>query len=418
MRQVITVSLNGRAYQLEDDAYAVLSAYLGEAATALAGNPDRDEIVADLEQAIADKCDRCLSPHKSVVGRAELARIIEEMGPVDGAGGAPGPAPAGAAAAAGASPPPRAAAAPRRLYQISEGALISGVCNGLAAYLGVDVTLVRVAFVAMAFLTGGAAVLAYLVLMFVVPYASTSEEHAAARGLPFNARALVERAKRQAAEFAGSGGWQGSKAQWKDEWRRARAEWKSEWRRTRAEWRARRWSRPPPAGPAAPAPAVPYAAHVVTGVLLAIVGLVFAAFTIACLLALISLLTTGALFGWWLPHDVPLWVGILALIVIYNLVAWPLKAARRAAYYSGGGFHGPWVAAWDGLAGLAILCIVAWYAYHHVPEVRDLFDHLTHAFDRVVQLIEPAQLDAAPGAQCLSGRTPLQVPGAVGSLLL
>ncbi len=393
MRQVITVSLNGRAYQLEDDAHAALAAYLAEAARALAANPDKDEIIADLEQAIADKCDRCLGVHKTVVARTEIAAIIEEMGPVDGdgaealpgtapgmaAGAAPGAAGA-SAAAAGAAAGSGAGVAPKRLYQISEGALVSGVCNGIAAYLDLDVTIVRLVFVLLVFLTGGAALVAYLVLMFVVPYASTSEEHAAARGLPFNARALVERAKQKAAEFASSAEWRGSKAEWKSEWRRARAEWRSEWRRARAEWRARRWSRPP-MPPPPPGP-VPYAAHVATGCLLAVLGIVLALFTAGWVLALISLVTTGAIFGWWLPHGMPFWVAIIVLIVIYNLVAMPLKAVRRAAYYPGG-YHAPWIAAWDGVAGLALLAALAWYGYHHVPELRELFDHLTQAIDRV-----------------------------------
>jgi phage shock protein PspC (stress-responsive transcriptional regulator) len=378
MRQVITVSLNGRAYQLEDDAHAALAAYLADAARALSGNPDEDEIIADLEQAIADKCDRYLGPHKNVVVRVELLKIIEEMGPVDDAG---------AAAGAAAPTPQRAPPAPKRLYQISDGAIVSGVCNGIAAYLGVDVTIVRLAFIVLALLTGGAAVLAYLVLMFVIPYASTSEEHAAARGLPFNARALVERAKQKAAEFASGTDWRGSGRRWsrawRGEWRRARAEWRSEWRRARAEWRAQRGSGPPSPPPPPPAPApVPYAAHVVTGCLLAILGVVLALFTIGWVLALVSLVTTGAIFGWGLPDAAPVWVGIIVLIVLYNLVAWPIKAARRAAYYPGGGYHGPWVAAWDGVVGIAILIALAWYGYHHVPELRDLIDHLTHAFDR------------------------------------
>ena len=52
MRRVIVVSLNGKAFQLEDDAHAALSAYLEAAERALAGNPDRSEIIADLEQAL------------------------------------------------------------------------------------------------------------------------------------------------------------------------------------------------------------------------------------------------------------------------------------------------------------------------------------------------------------------------------
>ncbi len=391
MRQVITVSLNGRAYQLEDDAHAVLSSYLADSARALGANPDAAEILADIEQAIADKCDRGLGPHKTVVGRAEIVAIVAEMGPVDGAepaaaaapspGTGPGPGPA-APSTDGAGP------APKRLYQISEGAVLSGVCNGLAAYFNLDVTVVRLLFVLLVFLTGGMALLAYLVLMFVVPYASTSEEHAAARGLPFNARALVERAKRKAAEFTHSTDWPGSKAQWKREWRRARAEMRYEWRRARAEWRAHRYAAPPPPPPGAPQP--PYAAHVLTGLLMALLGLVLAAITIAWIVALASLVTTGAIFGWWLPHDVPFWAALLILVVAYNLVVWPIKAVRRAAYGSYGGYrayHGPWVAAWDGVATLAVVVLLGWYAYQHVPAVHDFLDHLRGVFEHAVSAL-------------------------------
>jgi hypothetical protein len=120
----------------------------------------------------------------------------------------------------------------------------------------------------------------------------------------------------------------------------------------------------------------------VTGCLLAVLGVVLALFTIGWLLALVSLVTTGAIFGWWLPDELPFWAGLIVLIVLYNLVAWPIKAARRAAYGPGGGYHGPWIAAWDGVAGIAILFALAWYGYHHVPQVHELLDHLIHAFDR------------------------------------
>src|SRR5579872_2226295 len=142
MRPVISVSLNGRAYQLEDDAHAALANYLDAAARALAGNPDQAEILADLEQAIADKCERCLGPHKTVVVRSEIEQVIREMGPVDSgaaSGAQPDGAPAGgearssgaAGASAGAAGQPGGAAS-KRLYQISDGALISGVCKGIA----------------------------------------------------------------------------------------------------------------------------------------------------------------------------------------------------------------------------------------------------------------------------------------------
>ena len=59
--------------------------------------------------------------------------------------------------------------------------MISGVCNGLGAYFNIDPTFVRIAFL-LAALFHGAGVLAYVVLMVLVPYAKTSEELAAAQG--------------------------------------------------------------------------------------------------------------------------------------------------------------------------------------------------------------------------------------------
>jgi phage shock protein C len=56
----------------------------------------------------------------------------------------------------------------KRLYRIRDGRLIAGVCVGLAAYFGIDRTLVRLAFV---FLTvfGGLGVLLYLGAWLVIP---------------------------------------------------------------------------------------------------------------------------------------------------------------------------------------------------------------------------------------------------------
>jgi phage shock protein PspC (stress-responsive transcriptional regulator) len=385
MQKVVTVSLNGNAYQLEEDGYAQLAAYLDASARALATNPDRAEIISDLEQAIGEKCARYLNAHKTVISSAELQQVIAEMGPVD-----PGVGESGASAqarpssdhdAVGGSPntgPGATSSAPRRLYQISEGALVSGVCNGIAAYLGVDVTLVRITFIAVTLLTGGAALLGYLVLMFIVPYANTSEEHAAARGLPFNARMLVERAKQKYAEFThrtGNGA-AGSRPTWREEWRRGRALWHAERRRARAQWRAyRRGGRgpvaPPPAGPE-PAP-VAYGTYVLTGTLVAVFGFLYALLTIGWLLAVLSLLATGALFGWALPQQLPFWVALIVLIVLYRFVAWPLKAMRNACF-SVHGFYGAWIAAWDGIVSLAIVATLIWFAYHHGPELHEFLN--------------------------------------------
>ena len=95
MQKVISINLNGNAYQLDEAGYDALHEYLARAERALASNPDRAEIMADLEQAIADKCQKFLGPHKSIVTTAEVEQIVKEMGPIDPAPGDEDPGRAG-----------------------------------------------------------------------------------------------------------------------------------------------------------------------------------------------------------------------------------------------------------------------------------------------------------------------------------
>ena len=59
--------------------------------------------------------------------------------------------------------------APRRLYRLAYDKKWAGVCAGLARYLDVDVTLVRIAVVAAFFCSGGLVFLAYIVACFIMP---------------------------------------------------------------------------------------------------------------------------------------------------------------------------------------------------------------------------------------------------------
>ena len=176
MQKVISINLNGNAYQLDEGGYDALREYLAGAGRALDDNPDRAEIMADLEQAIADKCQKFLGPHKSVVASAEIAQIVTEMGPIEAAGDEAG---AGGGETVAGATKTRTDAGPKRLFRNPDGAMFGGVCNGLAAYFGIDVTIVRVVAVLVGIVTKGVGIFFYVVMMFVIPEAHTAEERAA-----------------------------------------------------------------------------------------------------------------------------------------------------------------------------------------------------------------------------------------------
>ena len=58
--------------------------------------------------------------------------------------------------------------ATKHLYRIRDGRVVAGVCAGLAAYFGVDPTLVRLAFAVLT-VFGGVGVLLYLGAWVIIP---------------------------------------------------------------------------------------------------------------------------------------------------------------------------------------------------------------------------------------------------------
>ena len=358
MQKVITINLNGNAYQIDEGGYEALVAYLDGAARQLATNPDRAEIVADLEQAIADKCRGFLGAHKTVVAASEVEQIIREMGPVDGAsGGSDAGAPAGGGTtepAAGAGP----SRSPRRLYRIREGAMWEGVCTGLAAYLGVDVVFIRIAFLVLIVWTSGLGLLGYWALAYIIPEASTADERAAAHGqAPFNAQELIDSAKQNYAGFAGR-----RDARWR--LREARRAWRRGW---------------PPGVSAAGA----YPTSMLGSMRAAILTVVFVTLAWFWAWTVFRLVTRGQVFGETWPDTLPPWIGLVVVVALFQLIAWPMRFARRRAFYAPGAAHyyyGP-LAALSGMMSVAVWIFAAWLAYHYIPEAREIIRSLPDVWD-------------------------------------
>ncbi len=65
----------------------------------------------------------------------------------------------------------------KRLYRSREESMVAGVCGGIAEYLQVDVTLVRLVFVALT-LMGGPGIVIYGAMWLIVPLAPKAERKA------------------------------------------------------------------------------------------------------------------------------------------------------------------------------------------------------------------------------------------------
>jgi len=365
MNKVIAIHLHGTAFHLEEGGYETLRAYLDNANRQLEENPDKAEILADIEQAIADKFAARLNTSRNVVLSTEVQAVIAEIGPVTNSSDATTDDKANAKSDARPQPSTTAAhpGSKKRLYRIKDGAMLAGVCNGLATYIGIDVTLLRLAVAVLIFFSFGTVAIAYIVGILIIPKAETPEQIAATTGPSPTAQEFIRKAK--------EGYYEGFKTMHDREAHRA---WKRKFKNEMRDWNRKlkeefRWGFPCPPLPPVPSRIAippPDGFHVVMPILATLRALLI----LLCWFAILSLVTTGAILGVTLPGQLPVWAGVILLILAYKVAVAPIKALRRTYYYRFNGWPAYWHPFADLLHGLLTVLILAlgvWLADCFIP---------------------------------------------------
>ena len=162
MEKTISIRLRGHdgQFRLEEVAYERLSRYLDRAAARLEDDPDRAEVLGDLERSVGDKLAALLGSDDRLITATDIEGVLDAIGAVD----------TGREPVAGEAP---ARDRPRRLKRVREGQQIAGVCTGLAAYSEIDVDWIRTLFVLGTLVTAGVLGLVYIAMAFILPVAAT-----------------------------------------------------------------------------------------------------------------------------------------------------------------------------------------------------------------------------------------------------
>jgi phage shock protein C len=199
MNKIVQVNLGGYPFTLDENAYQRLHGYLESLRRHFSASGSCDEIVADIEQRLAELLFR--EGEMRIVTLAMVETALGVMGQpaeiADGASDAEAPS---------SPPPPNTASAssgsPKRLFRDPDDSVVSGVCSGLSAYFGIgDPIWFRVGFVVAAFISLGFALLIYLVLMYAVPAAKTGAQKLAMRGEPINVDNIARTFEQDAQRF-------------------------------------------------------------------------------------------------------------------------------------------------------------------------------------------------------------------------
>lgn len=181
MNKISNINLGGFPFTIDEDAYEALDKYLKTIHRHFRKSEGYEEITTDIETRMAELFQEKLEG-RPIVTSPDVKNVIAIMGTPEDFG----------AADSFMEEAPKTSSGKfkiktgKRLFRDPEREAIAGVCSGIAAYFGIqDPLWVRLAFVLFA-LTGGFAVVVYLVLWAVVPKAETSSDRLAMRGEPAN----------------------------------------------------------------------------------------------------------------------------------------------------------------------------------------------------------------------------------------
>ncbi|MCA9357087.1 PspC domain-containing protein [Candidatus Nomurabacteria bacterium] len=191
MKTVINITIGGLVFAIEQDAYDSLEKYIKEIKQTLVEGDDVNEIVSDIETAIAEKLSERGRSERIAVTEDDINKVILEMGaPIDfkEAGGVEGES-------AQSETEDKKDEIKKRLYRDTDDVVIAGVASGIAKYFDIDPAIVRIIFVAALFFNG-IGIIAYLIFWLAVPVAKTTTEKYAMSGDKVTLKEITERVKK------------------------------------------------------------------------------------------------------------------------------------------------------------------------------------------------------------------------------
>lgn len=179
MEKTISINLSGQNFQIEEDAYRKLFDYLESIKKHCGNGADSTEVIADIENSMAEKLKTSLTPYKEVVTMAEIDSLIKIMGTVEDfdreVGGNEKKENDDEENEDKDQPGTSGEKIKRKLYRDTDNAVIAGVSAGLGAYFDIDPVLFRIIFCALIF-AGGSAILIYILLWIAMPEAKTAHQ--------------------------------------------------------------------------------------------------------------------------------------------------------------------------------------------------------------------------------------------------
>jgi phage shock protein PspC (stress-responsive transcriptional regulator) len=211
MKKTININLGGQPFIIDEQAYDILHRYFEALKQKFTNESEQKEILSDIEARVAEVFAQQLGKTRAVINEEDVVYIMSLMGkPEDIAGEAESNSTGQDTKGANSSSTSYTGPAEKKFFRDPDNKKVGGVISGLAHYFGWgDPTWIRIAIVAAIVLSmfahmglGVPLVIIYIILLIVVPMASTSAEKLQMRGQPVTIQ-NIEKEVRDAMTTAG-----------------------------------------------------------------------------------------------------------------------------------------------------------------------------------------------------------------------
>jgi phage shock protein PspC (stress-responsive transcriptional regulator) len=197
MNKTIIINISGVIFHIEEDAYETLKNYINEIKLHFTTFKDNFEIVADIENRIAEMFSELLTKEtKQVIVQADVNAVISKMGT---------PSDFGDEATEDFSQPKdfQPNEVNRKLFRDTDDRVLGGVCSGIGYYFEIDSVWLRVTF-AVLFFVFGTGLFAYILLWIIMPKAKTRTEKMEMKGEKINLQSFQKNVEDELNAVAGN----------------------------------------------------------------------------------------------------------------------------------------------------------------------------------------------------------------------
>ena len=194
MNKTININLAGIFFHIDEDAFAKLTNYLNAIRNSFSDPDGQDEIIKDIEVRISELFSEKIHRASQVITLKELDEVISVMGqPEDYKvdeeifnDSAPNE-----------KKQTKRPSSHKQVFRDTDDKFIAGVSSGLGHYFGIDAIWIRLVWVALVFLGFGAPILIYILLMILIPEATTTSEKLKMKREPVNISNIEKKIKEE-----------------------------------------------------------------------------------------------------------------------------------------------------------------------------------------------------------------------------